>query len=329
MRALIIGSRERYEKFMPESEFVRQLEKVYVPRGTPDGEIPPEGLQAEFLAADAISEVSAGLIGSMPKLRLIHSEGVGYNGIDLLAAREKGVYVCNCKGVNATAVAEQAVLLMLGLLRGVVAGHAAELAGRQMQTKEKRMVEGITELGECRVGLVGFGDIGKATARLLRPFGCELFYHTKTAKSALTEAEYAARWLPLDELVETSDIVSLHVPVTEETAGMVDAAFLKKMKPTALLINTARGELVDNEALAAALTDGTIAGAGIDTLAPEPVLPDNPLLRLPPESAERVLFSPHLGGITTATFRRAHRCLWQAMETVAAGGRPENIVNGL
>ena len=135
--------------------------------------------------------------------------------------------------------------------------------------------------------------------------------------------------LSLEELAETCDIVSLHCAVTDETRNMVDEDFLARMKPTAYLINTARGDLVDNDALARALTEGRIAGAGLDTLAPEPVPADHPLVTLPPEIQRRVILAPHLGGITEASFRRAHAHMWRNAQRLAAGERPDSVVNGL
>ena len=142
------------------------------------------------------------------------------------------------------------------------------------------MVEGLTELSACKVGLVGFGDIARAAAERLVPFGCELYYYTKRRRLPEEEKKYHVTYLPLEELAEKSDIVSLHCAVTEETRNLVDAALLRRMKPTAYLINTARGDLVDNEALRQALLEGRIAGAGLDTLSPEPV--PGPLSAGPP-----------------------------------------------
>ena len=191
------------------------------------------------------------------------------------------------------------------------------------------MVEGITELSACKVGLVGFGDIGRAAAERLAPFGCELYYYTRHRRTPEEERRYGVTYLPLEELAETCDIVSLHCAVTDETRNMVDEDFLARMKPTAYLINTARGDLVDNNALRLALTEGRIAGAGLDTLAPEPVPADHPLVTLPPEIQRRVILAPHLGGITEASFRRAHAHMWRNAQRLAAGERPDSVVNGL
>lgn len=226
-------------------------------------------------------------------------------------------------------MAEQAVLLMLMLLRHALEGDEAVRAGRQMEMKERCMVEGITELSACKVGLVGFGDIARAAAERLAPFGCALYYYTRHRRTPEEERRYGVTYLPLEALAETCDILSLHCAVTEETRNLVDAALLRRMKPTAYLINTARGDLVDNEALRQALLEGRIAGAGLDTLSPEPVPAGHPLTALPPEVQRKVVLAPHLGGITEASFRRAHAHMWRNVERLAAGERPDNIVNGL
>ena len=198
-----------------------------------------------------------------------------------------------------------------------------------MEMKERCMVEGITELSACRVGLIGFGDIAHATAERLEPFGCRLYYYTRHRRTPEEEQRCHVTYLPLEQLLAACDILSLHCAVTEETRNLVDAAFLRQVKPTAYLINTARGDLVDNEALRQALVEGRLAGAGLDTLAPEPVPADHPLATLPQEVQDRVVLAPHLGGITEASFRRAHAHMWRNVERLAAGERPDSIVNGL
>ena len=329
MKALIIGSRARYEKFYPGTEFADSVEKVYVDMGTPEEEILSLAGDADYLAADAIAKVSAKLIENMPKLKVIHSEGVGFNGIDTEAAAARNIYVCNNRGINASAVAEQTILLMLGLLRDVVEGNEVVRQGLQIQTKERKMVEGITELGDCRIGLIGFGDIAKATALCLKPFGCEVFYYAKHRKSPEVEETYDVSWADLEQMATTCDMISIHVPVTPETEGMIDEAFFRKMKPGAYIINTARGEIIDNEALKKALIEGWSGGAGLDTVAPEPVPYGHLLTTLPEEIQKKVLLSPHIGGITTSTFKRAHRNIWKAFEDVGNGRKPANVVNGI
>lgn len=327
MKLLVIGNAERVTKYLPDLPVVHEVERVVVPVGTPDDEIARAAADADFILADAISPVSASLIRALPNLKLIHSEGVAYNAIDRSAVRERGIVVCNNAGVNADGVAEQTVLLMLACLRDVVNGDAAVRAGQQIQTKERLMVEGIRELGDCTVGFIGFGAIAQATARRLAGWGCPMFYYKRHRLSREEESRLGVAFASFDNLVARCDIVSLHVPVTDETRDMVDAAFLARMKPGSILINTARGEIVDNDALVAALEAGTLGAAGLDTVAPEPVEPDNPLVNLSESAARRVVFSPHIGGVTEGMFYRAHRMVWENIARVIAGETPRNVVS--
>jgi lactate dehydrogenase-like 2-hydroxyacid dehydrogenase len=265
----------------------------------------------------------------MPNLRLIHSEGSGFNRIDTQAAREAGVYVCNNPALNSGAVAEQTILLMLALLRRFQEGDSLVRTGNQGKAKSLFILNGIPELKSCHVGLVGFGHIGKATAALLAAFGSKVSYYSRHRLSVQEEKELGVGYLPLSELASSCDIVSLHLPVTPETTGLIDHGFLQKMKSSAFLINTARGEIVDQAALAQALEDGSIAGAGLDTLYPEPADFQNPLLQLSESCKYRIVFSPHIGGTTDGSFYRMHRNTWNNLFLAAAGKRPNNIVNGL
>lgn len=326
-KLLVIGREGRLAKYAPDPNKLKEYDITYAPVGASDEELLAKGQDADFIIVDAIGSVSADVIRQMPNLKLIHSEGVGYQGIAIAAARQRGIYVCNCQGMNASAVAEQAVLLMLGLLRDVCGGDRSVRSGRQIETKEKYMIEGsLTELSECTVGLVGFGNIAKATAVLLDAFGARVVYTKGTPAPAEIETQYKASFLPPDELLASSDIVSLHLPVNDETRYMVDGEFLKKMKNTAYLINTSRGELVDSTALVAALEDGTIAGAGLDTIDAEPVKADNPILRISEEASSKLLLSCHIGGITRASFGRGYAMIMEDIERVRRGERPDNIV---
>ena len=327
MKVLVIGDEKRVRKYLPDLAIAREAETVVASRGTADEDIVAMAGDVDAIVADAISPVSAYLMDAFPSLKLIHSEGVAYNAIDVGAARARGVYVCNNAGVNAGAVAEQAVLLMLACLRHLVPGDAAVREGRQIQMKERLMVEGIRELGDCTVGLVGLGAIAAQTALRLQAFGTDVCYWNRSRRSPEREAELHVRYLPLDELARTCDIVSIHVPVTPDTENLVDAAFLASMKGDALLVNTARGEVVDQVALAQALEEGVIGGAGLDTLSPEPVQADHPLANLTPEAASKLVLSPHIGGVTEGMFRRAWTTIWQNIQRVSEGGTPVNVVN--
>lgn len=324
MLVLTVGSEARTRKYLPDLPITRDVDLVCAERGVANDELLALAPGASVVVADAISPIDAQLIAAMPNLKLIHSEGVAFNAIDVDAARARGIAVCNCAGVNAGTVAEQAVMLMLMCLRRAPEGDRAVREGRQIALKERMMVEGFRELGDCTVGFVGFGAIGQATARYLRPWGCKMLYNKHHPLDEGLENELGARFASLDELLATCDIVSLHVPVTDETRGMVDGEFLAKMRPDGVLVNTARGDIVNQEALAAALEAGSIAAAGLDTLTPEPVTLDNPLVNLSPEAAARVVFSPHVGGVAEGMFYRAHRTIWENIARLAAG---EELVN--
>lgn len=329
MKVMIAGNPARYEKFMPQEVERRGIELVYTPRDATNEERLAVGRDADVILADAISTVDGALISQMPNLKMVHSEGVAYNAIDVQAARERGIFVCNNRGCNADAVAEQTIMLMLMLLRRGLPGDRAVREGQQIQYKEQVMVEGITELGECRVGLVGLGSVALAVARRLQSFGCHVNYYTPNRRLLESDLALGVGYLPLEELCARCDIISLHCVVTPETQGMVNEDFLARMKPTAYLINTGRGDLVVNSALRQALIEGRIAGAGLDTIAPEPTPADHPLVDLPPEVRDRVVYSPHLGGITTGSFRRGHQSMWNSVFMLMDGKKPNNIVNGL
>ncbi len=329
MKVLIFGSYSRYQAYLPDFVASLPLEAVYCPIDQPLHQAAADNPDAEILFADAITPVDQPLMELLPRLKLIHSEGVAYNRIDLEAARQRGIFVCNNKGCNAASVAEHTVMLMLMALRHGVSGHRAVLEGRQMAMKEAVMASDSPELGLQTVGLVGFGDIAQAVARRLAPFGCPLYYYAPHRRPPEVEADFGVTYLPLEELAARCDILSLHCAVTDQTRGMVNSGLLSRMKPTALLVNTARGELLDNEAVRRALVGGKLGGIAMDTLAPEPTPADHPLVDLPPQVRDRAIYSPHLGGITGGSFRRTHANMWNSARLVLEGKRPNFVVNGL
>ena len=328
MRTVIFVNPKRVEKYRKYCNIPEDMELILMDVASSDIEIIDKAADADFIFTDVIKEISAGLIEQMPNLKLIHSEGVGYNRINTEAARKRNIYVCNNMGVNAGAVAEHTIMLMLAMLRRLLEGDTQVREGKQIQTKERMILEGIKELSDCHVGLIGLGAIGIETVKRLAAFGSRVTYFSRSRKPEL-EKELNIEYQSLDHLLSVSDIVSLHIPVTEETENMVNMDFLHKMKQTAILINTARGELVDQVALKEALVTGQIAGAGVDTLTPEPVTRDNPLLTLPDEACNKILFTPHVAGTTEGAFRKMHQTVWRNINAVINKERPINIVNGL
>ncbi len=229
--------------------------------------------------------VDAELIEAAPRLKAISNYAVGVDNIDLEAAAARGIPVGNTPDVLTDTTADLAVALMLGISRRLVEGDAYVRRG-EWRTWETGLMLG-HDLYGATVGIVGFGRIGQAVARRLEGFGCEILHTTGSGG------------LPLEELLERSDFVTLHSPLTAETRGLIGDEALARMKPTAYLVNTARGPIVDSEALGRALHGGRIAGAALDVTDPEPLPGDHPLLGAP-----NLLVLPHLGSATEATRAR-------------------------
>jgi phosphoglycerate dehydrogenase-like enzyme len=249
---------------------------------------------------------TAAMIAAAPRLRLIQKIGVGVNTIDQQAARARGIPVCNLPGTNARAVAELALALMLAAIRRLPSFDAGLRAG---VWSDPLLQDGIGELGGRTVGLIGHGSIPRLLAPVLAALGCRVIY---TARQDRPDAIGAFR--PLDALLAEADVVSLHVPLTPETACMIDAAALARMKPGAVLINTARGGLVDQAALTEALRSGRLGAAGLDVFATEPADAADPLFRLP-----NVVVTPHVAWITTGTFDRSFSIAAENCRRVVAG----------
>lgn len=280
---------------------------------------------AEILLVNPTISITAELIGAMSNLRMIQTEGVGFEGVALEEAAKKQIYVCNCRGVNAAAVAEHTVMLMLCCLRDVINGHQDVLEGRQNDKKIYYMKTGsLRELGDCTVGFIGFGAIGQEAARLVKAFGARtLFYKPTPVESEF--AEYCA----LDELLEKCDIVSLNLPLTKETENIADKSFFEKMKQGAIFINTARGGLVNSSDLIDALCSGKLSAAGLDVLDHEPVRTDHILVTAPEEIRRRIIFSPHIAGVSASAFKRTYDIILENIRCVKNGRKPINVVNGV
>lgn len=275
----------------------------------------PEGDDATLFAAlpdtdvlwHVLQSCTAEVIAAAPRLRLVQKIGVGVNTIDLDAARARGIAVCNLPGTNSRAVAEMALLLMLAVLRRLPQFDAGLRAGGW--GTPPLVQDRLGELGGKTVGLVGFGAVPAILAPILAAMGCRVLYTARAPKPGLP---YEYR--DLDGLLAESDIVSLHIPQTPDTTGLIGSSALARMKPGAILVNTARGGLVDEAALLAALTTGQVAGAGLDVFAREPTPADNPLLAL-----ANVVVAPHVAWVTSGTFERSFAIAAENVRRLAAG----------
>lgn len=304
-------------------------EIVSIPEASTEEDIIKAGKDAAVLLVDPMARVTEKAMESLPKLKLIQSVAVGFQGIDADAAKKRGIPVCNCRAVNASAVAEQAILLMLGLLRDIRNGDREVREGHQIEVKYRTMSEQtLHELGECTVGIIGFGAIGRKTAALAKAFGARVLATDVYDLSKEEQEELGIIWCGRDQLLAESDIVSLHMPLFDSTYHVADAAFFAKMKRGAYLVNTARGGLVDNDALLDAIRTGRLAGAGLDVIEDEPVLADNPVLLAEPEVESRLLLSCHVGGLSAGSFKRASAMIAENLRRVESGEEVINRVNG-
>jgi D-3-phosphoglycerate dehydrogenase len=244
-----------------------------------------------------IAPLSGAMLARLPDLRLIAISRGGPVNIDIAAARARGIPVINAPGRNASAVAEFTVGLILSQTRNITRAHVDLRNGNWRGDLYRIDLVG-DELCEMTVGIIGYSHIGRRVAQLLRPFGCRILACDPYVE--LSEADRAAGILKadLDALLEVSDVISLHARVTPETRGLIGAHEIARMKPRAYLINTARGELVDFEALHEALRSGRIAGAALDTFDVEPLPASSPLLVLP-----NVTLTPHISGASVKTVR--------------------------
>jgi phosphoglycerate dehydrogenase-like enzyme len=254
-----------------------------------------------------------------PKLKLVQLLSAGYDRINIEAARRAKVAVCNNGGANSTAVSEHAIMLMLAVSRSLVWQHANVSGGRWRGNNSSDIK--LFEMYNKTLGIVGLGTIGKKTAKLARAFGMRVQYYDVTRLSEEHAEQIGVRFALLEELLKTSDIVSLHVPLLAETRHMINAERLKMMKPSAYLINTCRGPVVDEPALIEALTNGTIAGAGLDVFDQEPPPPNNPLFAL-----QNVVLTAHFAGPTWDTQYSRFRNAFDNCQRVARGEKPLWII---
>jgi phosphoglycerate dehydrogenase-like enzyme len=258
-------------------------------------EIDDDTFYRELPQADVIWHVLRPLSGAdleqATRCRLVHKLGAGVNTIDVETASRHGIAVANMPGANAASVAEGALLLMLAALRRLPELDRATREGRGWPS-DPSLGETVRDIGGATVGLIGYGNIAKRVEAIVAAMGAEVL-HTSTGDDG------HPGWRSLPDLLAASDIVSLHLPLTAQTSNLLDAAALALMRPSAVIVNTSRGPIIDEKALVDALRGGRLAAAGLDVFAVEPVAADNPLLSL-----DNVVLTPHVTWYTADTMRR-------------------------
>jgi phosphoglycerate dehydrogenase-like enzyme len=289
--------------------------------------MPATASAADIAAALRGAEYLLGFVRFLPdnaytdatRLKLVQVLSAGYDSVNIAGARKARVPICSNGGANSVAVAEHTIMLMLAVYRKLTAFHQ-NVARGQWHGGIPRTAD-IFEMEGKTVGLVGLGHIGQQVARRLQPFDTHVIYYDPFRRSPEEEARLGVQYVPLQTLLETADIVSLHVPLNDSTRHLIDADALGRMKPKAILINTCRGEVIDEAALIDVLQQGRILGAGLDTQEKEPPDPSNPLLTLP-----NVTLTPHSAGPTMDSFRKRFQNGYANIQRVAQGQPPWWII---
>jgi phosphoglycerate dehydrogenase-like enzyme len=308
------------------------------------GVTPPEALSISYLEPDdgnlgaVLAEANALVIPAVgPKLsaelfdesriQLVQVTGAGVDRLDADAMQTLGIAVANVPGGSSAAIAEYAVSCALALLRQTFRADRELRKGNYVETRSRMLAENLAGLGGLTVGVVGLGIIGRAVAKAFHGMGSRIVYHDPALRDSNLARELDADALPLDELLSSADIVTLHVPLLPSTESMIGDRELEQMKSGAILINAARGGIVDEAALAAHLVSGHLGGAAVDVYSTEPPLPDNPLFSIGNEPGGRLLLTPHIAGVTRQSWAFLFRSAWQNVERVLIQGEPpENRV---
>lgn len=288
----------------------------------------PEEIRREAALADALiinkTVLDKTFFQSCPRLQCVCLLATGYNNVDLEAARASGVAVCNVPGYSTDSVAQLTFAFILNFATQMIPYAASVRDGEWTRCRSYTyMPWGIRELAGKSIGIVGFGTIGRRVAAIAHAFGMKVLAHTRTVPNENGGLPFPVSFLPLHELLEESDFVTLHCPLTPETRYLINRQTIAHMKRSAYLINTSRGGVVEEQALADALNEDRIAGAGIDVLDPEPMRPDCPY-----RSAKNMLITPH---VAWAAREARERLIGEVAENLQAfqNGIPRNRVDGL
>jgi D-3-phosphoglycerate dehydrogenase len=265
--------------------------------------------------------VNAAVIEAMKKCKVIVRYGIGVDNVDLRAAAAKGIPVCNVPDYCIDEVADHALAMILDLTRKVSAHAAAIKAGNW---KLVVPLEALHVLRDMTVGIVGFGRIGRDVANRLKPFKCKILVFDPAVSASVVQAAGCTVAASLDDVLRSSDLLTLHCPSNENTKYMIDSQSIAKMKTGAMLVNTSRGTLVKTDDLVAALQSGKISAAALDVTDPEPINPDNPLTKM-----DNVIINPHMASGSTQAVLKLRRTVADIIAIAVRGEKLPNVVNGV
>lgn len=283
--------------------------------------------------ADAIlgsfTPITERVIERATRLKLIQQPMAGYECVDIEAAARRGIPVANAADANASTVAEYVLFVAMMFYRRIAEGDAGVKNGKYAETRMGLSASGMYELRDKTIGIVGLGRIGRQVAKRARAFDMRILYHDIVRPTSQEEEQMGVRFATFEEVLGSSDIVTLHVPLTPLTRGMVGAEQLSMLKPNAVFINAARGPVVDEIALIDAVVKGRFLGAAVDVYSEEPLPLDHPYMAMSEEAKKRILLTPHLAGGTRESHLRMTQTALDNLARVAQGLKPLNVVNGV
>jgi phosphoglycerate dehydrogenase-like enzyme len=305
----------------PEADFRRagvevnaRLQVAY--RGPSDADVPQLLASTDALVIPAVGPKLPPALFERVALKLVQVTGAGVDRVDAAAMKRLGIPVANVPGGSNAAVAEYAVASASFLLRRFGWSDAEIRRGQYAQARARLVAENVRGLDGLLVGVVGMGTIGRAVAAAFAKAGCRIAYHDASPVDPSSVGIAGARALPLEELLRASDVVTLHVPLLDATRNLIGERELELMPQGAILVQASRGGVVDEAALAATLASGHLGGAAIDVYAEEPPREGHPLLALAGEAAARILFTPHIAGVTRQSTALLFRSAWENVERV-------------
>jgi phosphoglycerate dehydrogenase-like enzyme len=326
MKTLVVGLQERVER--AQTRIDPQLEITYVDLQPLETLAPPLA-DTEILLATPQLRVDDALLDRAPRLRLVQVPSTGFDRIDLEATRRRGIPVAHSGGTNALSVAEHVFMVMMALHKRLIPNHLGISQGQWGPNKTRLMDEGLQELYGKTLGIVGFGRIGRQVARRAIPFELHTIYYDIVRATPEEEREYQVTFVERSELLRRADILTVHVPLNASTYHLIGEAELRQLRPTAIVINAARGPLVDPAPLAQMVEDGLLAGAAVDVFETEPAPRDDPLVRLAMAGNERVVVTTHMAGVTAEASVRGMQKAFDNAGLLARGEPIHAVVNGV
>lgn len=322
--------------YLPQEQFIKSKIKILpgwdfiFGKDHGEKEIIEACREANFLLVTAANPpITARIIQNIPSVCLLQVFGAGFDKIDVDTARELNLPVANTPGQNATTVAEFTIGVLVALQRKILISNREVKAGNHASIERELIKTGLKEIRGTNIGLVGLGAIGRLVARLATFMGANVSYYDPYRADKSVEEELKVTYCSFQELLKNNEVISLHLLLNKDTRNLISRDELALMKPGAFLINTSRGEIVDQAALAEALERGHIGGAAVDHFFPDPPPADHPLLNLSETANDRLIVTSHIAGVTAGSFARMLREAVENIQRVAAGESPKYVVNGI